>query len=218
MTDLIPGQPVTGPRATITLRSSGREIDAGGDVIGLALDTDPPTVWHGYDGRVSLQIDANHDPEYDPGALTAAETAELASIMAFCWWSLHDRVATAPQARSCIGTALQAALACIGQDRQAMADAHTSAAGLDEDGAAGVAEYDEVLMQLREAQVELRFLESAAQYGDELRSALRELWKAQDRHLWTAEASAHFDSLCQEPQDCSPLHAPNAELSGPGRR
>ena len=50
-----------------------------------------------------------------------------------------------------IRTALMAARACIQQDRQALAYAHTSVDGLDEDGAAGVAEYDEVLQQIEEA-------------------------------------------------------------------
>lgn len=50
-----------------------------------------------------------------------------------------------------IRTALMAARACIQQDRQALADCHTGADGLDEDGAAGVAEYDEVLQQIEEA-------------------------------------------------------------------
>lgn len=154
MTDLIPGQPVTGPRATITLRSSGRVIDAGGDVIGLAIDTDPPTVWHGYDGRVSLQIDTDHDPEYDPCALTPAETAELAVSMANHWLRLRDRALPEAAANDSVRAALRAARACIQQDRQALADSHTSETGLDEDGAAGVAEYDEVLAQIDEAEAE----------------------------------------------------------------
>ena len=41
--------------------------------------------------------------------------------------------------------ALRVARDCVSTDRQALADSHTGPDGLDEDGAAGVAEYDRAL-------------------------------------------------------------------------
>lgn len=181
---------------TITLRS-GRTLDASGDIIGLALDTDPPTVWHGYDGRISLQLDTDHDPEYHPHALTAEETADLATQMAAAWLRLRDRAQPEAAQSDPVATALRAARACIQQDRQALADSHTSVDGLDEDGAAGVAEYDEVLQQIDEAlaaQARERIWAVGTPFGDDH-------WMAESLH-WSEAAAAEaaqagqFIALC----------------------